>query len=58
MAEALDETGPFLVLEDYFNDEGLEISFSNMSIDGKYEVSRFIVYTYDEYQMLLFLFKL
>jgi hypothetical protein len=36
MAETLDESGPLLDLEDYFDDEELEISFSNMSIDGKY----------------------
>ncbi|CAB3989959.1 Hypothetical predicted protein [Paramuricea clavata] len=33
MAESLDESDHLLVLEDYFDDEELDISFSNMSID-------------------------
>ena len=55
MAEALDETDPFLILQDYFEDEDLEISFSNMSIDGKYQFSGLVLLLlnkYDEYQML------
>jgi hypothetical protein len=41
MAESLDESDHLLVLEDYFDDEELDISFSNMSIDGKSQFSRF-----------------
>ena len=41
MAESLDENDHLLVLEDYFDDEELDISFSNMSIDGKSQFSRF-----------------
>ena len=44
MAEAMDETGPFMILEDYFDDEQLEISFSNMSIDGEYHFSGLVFY--------------
>ena len=39
MAESLDESDHLLVLEDYFDDEELDISFSNMSIDGKSQFS-------------------
>ena len=46
MVEAMDETALFLVLEDYFNHEELEILFSNMSIDGKYQFSRLVLYEY------------
>ena len=52
MAEAMDETGPFMILEDYFDDEQLEVSFSNMSIDGEYQFSGLVLYKYDKYQML------
>ena len=41
MAESLHESDHLLVLEDYFDDEELDISFSNMSIDGKSQFSRF-----------------
>ena len=44
MAEAMDETGPFTILEDYFDDEQLEISFSNMSFDGEYQFSEQLLY--------------
>ena len=46
MAEAMDETGPFMILEDYFDDEQLEISFSNVSIDGEYQFSGQVLYCY------------
>ena len=46
MAEAMDKTGPFMILEDYFHDEQLEISFSNMSIDGEYQFSGQVLYCY------------
>ena len=42
MAELLDETGPFMILEDYLHDcddEDLEASFRNLSIDGKSQTS-------------------
>ena len=44
MAEAMDETGSFMILEDYFDDEQLEISFSSMSIDGEYQFSGQVLY--------------
>ena len=47
MAEAMDEIGPFMILEDYFDDEQLEISFSNMSIEGEYQlISGQMLYCY------------
>ena len=42
----MDETGPFMILEDYFDDEQPEISFSNMSIDGEYQFSGQLLYCY------------
>ena len=43
MAKLLDETGPSMILEDYLHDsddEDLEASVRNLSIDGKSQIAQ------------------